>query len=122
MARDFASRVETCTGQDHVGIFGRPHSCAAISGLHSRSWRMIEVHRVVEDQVKLTSYRATEDAEKAIQLEILIDLTKPPKRQIEWHELIYTPFRYNLPVLPRFQARFKPPYFQKNVFYASGLL
>jgi hypothetical protein len=81
---------------------------------------MIEVHRVVEDQAKLTSYRATQDAEKAIQLEILIDLTKPPMRQAGWHDLISTPFRHALPVLPRFQARFRPPHFLKNVFYASG--
>jgi hypothetical protein len=83
---------------------------------------VIEVHRVVEDQARLTSYRATQDAEKAIQLEILIDLTKPPMRQPEWHDLIATPFRYDLPVLPRFQARFRPPYFLKNVFYASAFL
>lgn len=80
---------------------------------------MIEVRRVVEDQARLTSYRATQDAEKAIQLEMLIDLTKPPMRQVGWHDLISTPFRYDLPVLPGFQARFRPPHFSKNVFYAS---
>lgn len=83
---------------------------------------MIEVHRVVEDQAKLTSYRATQDKEKAIQLEMLIDLTKPPVRQTDWHDLVATPFRYDLPVMLRFQARFRPPYFSKNVFYAAGVL
>lgn len=83
---------------------------------------MIEVHRIVEDQAKLTSYRATQDAEKAIQLEMLIDFTKPPMSHSGWHDLIATPFRYELPVLPHFQARFRPPYFSKNVFYASGIL
>ena len=83
---------------------------------------MIEVHRVIKDQAKLTSYRATQDVEKAIQLEILIDLTKPPMRQSGWHDLIATPFRYDLPVLPQFQARFRPPYFSKNIFYSSIVL
>jgi hypothetical protein len=80
---------------------------------------MIEVYRVVEDQAKINSYRATEDREKAIQLEILIDLTKPPLRHTEWHDLVATPFRYELPTLPAFKARFRPPYFTKNVFYAA---
>lgn len=83
---------------------------------------MIEVHRVVENQAQLTSYKATQDKEKAIQLEILIDLTKPPMRQSGWDELIATPFRYDLPVMPKFQARFRPPYFSKNVFYSSHVL
>ena len=83
---------------------------------------MIEVHRVVEDQAKLTSYRATQDEEKAIQLEILIDLTKPPMPKLGWHDLVATPFRYDLPVMPQFQARFRPPYFSKNVFYSSGII
>lgn len=83
---------------------------------------MIAVHRIVEDQAKLTSYRATQDVEKAVQLEILIDLTKPPLRQSGWHDLIATPFRYDLPVLPQFQARFRPPYSLRNVFYGAILL
>lgn len=83
---------------------------------------MIEVHRIVEDQAKLTSYRATQDVEKAVQLEILIDKTKPTMRYNGWHNLVATPFRYDLPVLPQFQARFRPPYFNKNVFYAAPLV
>jgi RES domain len=83
---------------------------------------MIEVHRIVEDQAKLTSYRATQDTEKAVQLELLIDMTKPPMQASGWHDLVATPFRYDLPVMPSFQARFRPPYFPKNVFYAAGVL
>ncbi len=83
---------------------------------------MIDVHRVVEDQARLTSYRATQNNEKAIQLEILIDLTKPALKETEWHDLISTPFRYILPVLPHYSARFRLPYFYKNVFYAASCL
>ncbi len=83
---------------------------------------MIEVYRIAEDQAKLTSYKITQDVEKAIQLEMLIDLTKPSMPHQDWHDLIATPFRYDLPVLPKFQARFRPPYFLKNIFYSSAAL
>lgn len=79
------------------------------------------VYRVVENQANLVSYQATQDEEKAIQLEILIDLTKPKldPGQTHWDELILTPFRYDLPVLTQYQARFRPPFHMKNVFYSS---
>jgi len=80
------------------------------------------VYRVVEDQASLNSYRATQDEETAVQLEILIELTKPRRQFNEWHNLVATPFRYPLPVNSPYQARFRPPFFQKNVFYAAGIL
>ena len=83
---------------------------------------MRAVHRVVEDQARVSSFQATQDVEKAIQLEILIDFTKPPIREADWDDLVSTPFRYDLPVLPTYQARFRPPYHSKNVFYGSEAL
>lgn len=78
---------------------------------------MIELVRIVEHQSSLSSYRATQNEERAIQLELLIEMTKPINKQQQWHPLIATPFRYN-PPYP--QARFRPPY-GKNVFYGALL-
>jgi len=78
---------------------------------------MIEVVRIVEDQTKLYSYRATQNAERAAQLELAIESTKPDNLYPEWHPLIATPFRYPP---PHTSARFRPPY-GKNVFYSSLL-
>ena len=78
---------------------------------------MIEVARIVEHQADLSSYRATQNEERAVQLELLIEITKPKNIYIEWHPLIATPFRYNP---PHPTARFRPPY-GKNVFYGSLL-
>jgi hypothetical protein len=83
---------------------------------------MISVFRVIENQSTLNSYRATQDIEKAIQLELLIEYTKPKNLYHEWHELISTPFRYPLPVSSEHQARFKPPFSNRHVFYASSLI
>lgn len=76
---------------------------------------MIELVRIVEHQATLSSYRATQNEERAVQLELLIEATKPKNLRSEWHPLIATPFRYSPPHL---QARFRPPY-GKNVFYGS---
>jgi hypothetical protein len=76
---------------------------------------LIEVIRIVEDQTKLYSYRATQDEEHAAQLELLIETTKPRDPYLEWHPLISTPFRYNPPYR---NARFRPP-FGKNIFYSA---
>ncbi len=76
---------------------------------------MIELVRLVEHQASLSSYRATQDEERAVQLELLIEMTKPKNVYSSWHTLIATPFRYNP---PHPQARFRPSY-GKNVFYAS---
>lgn len=71
--------------------------------------------RVVEHQASLSSYRATQNEDRAVQLELLIESTKPRNLYFEWHPLIATPFRYSP---PHPQARFRPLY-GKNVFYGS---
>lgn len=76
---------------------------------------MIELTRIIEHQASLSSYRATQNEERALQLELLIEATKPKNGYVKWHPLIATPFRYSPPHL---QARFRPPY-GKNVFYGS---
>jgi len=76
---------------------------------------LIELVRIVEDQAILYSYRATQNEEAALQLELLIEMTKPKNQYTAWHPLIATPFRYQP---PHSEARFRPPY-GKNVFYGS---
>lgn len=76
---------------------------------------MIELVRIVEHQAALYSYRVTQDKEAALQLELLIEMTKPKNEYTSWHPLIATPFRYQP---PHSEARFRPPY-GKNVFYGS---
>jgi hypothetical protein len=75
----------------------------------------MKLARVVEHQAPLSSYRATQNMERALQLELLIEMTKPENRYDEWHPLIATPFRYSP---PHPVARFRPPY-GKNIFYGS---
>ena len=72
--------------------------------------------RIVEHQASLSSYRATHDEERAVQLELLIELTKPKNLYPEWDFLIATPFRYNPPYS---KARFRPPFAKRNVFYGA---
>lgn len=79
---------------------------------------MIELVRIIENQSTLSSYRATQNEERAIQLELLIEMTKPVDKQQAWHPLIATPFRNTPP--PHTQARFRPSY-GKNVFYGALL-
>lgn len=76
---------------------------------------MIELARIVEHQASLASYRATQDEDRAVQLELLIEATKPANPYLEWHTLIATPFRY---APPHPEARFRPAY-GKNIFYGS---
>jgi hypothetical protein len=78
---------------------------------------VIELVRIVEYQAALSSYRATQNEDRAVQLELLIETTKPKLPATGWHPLIATPFRYNP---PHPNARFRPPY-GKNVFYGSLL-
>lgn len=78
---------------------------------------MIELNRIVENQANLSSYKATKDEARAQQLELLIELTKPENKHINWHPLISTPFRYPPPhPIGRFRPRFG-----KNVFYGACL-
>ena len=78
---------------------------------------MIELVRIVEHQSTLSSYRATQNEDRAIQLEMLIEMTKPTNIQQTWHPLIAAPFRYNP---PHPQVRFRPLY-GRNVFYGALL-
>lgn len=80
---------------------------------------MIELARIVEHQASLSSYRATQNEERAAQLEFLIEATKPKNLYPEWHPLISSPFRYGPPP-PGCEARFRPAY-GKNVFYGALL-
>jgi hypothetical protein len=77
---------------------------------------LIEVNRIVEHQASLSSYRATQDEERAIQLELLIEYTKPKIPTLDWHYLISTPFRYSP---PHPNARFRPPFSRRNVFFGA---
>jgi hypothetical protein len=80
---------------------------------------LIEVCRIVESQSRLYAEQATSTYEKALYLESILEETKPKLPAKGWHPLIATPFRYPLPVSPTYQARFRPPFFPKNVLYAS---
>lgn len=77
---------------------------------------MIDVIRIVEHQANLSSYRAAQDAERAVHLELLIEFTKPKNKFAEWDDLIATPFRYSPPFK---NARFRPPFSARNVFYGA---
>jgi hypothetical protein len=76
---------------------------------------LIKLTRIIEHQAVLSSYRATQNEARALQLELLIETTKPKNLYAEWHPLIATPFRYTP---PHPHARFRPAY-GKNVFYGS---
>jgi len=78
---------------------------------------MKEIFRIVEHRASLSSYRATHDEERAVQLELLMESTKPKNLYPEWHYLIATPFRYTPPFK---NARFRPPFARRNVFYGSN--
>ena len=82
--------------------------------------------RIVEDQANWVLRNNVQGDDDDIQLlEELVNETKSlTDQEIEfqrkgYHILIYSPFRYDLPVLPKYQVRFKPPYHNKNVFYGS---
>lgn len=82
----------------------------------------ISAWRVVQTQA-ISFYQKVNDltTEEAIELNVAIEMTKPLLNQDHevWHELIYTPFRYPLPIGVDFGARFRPPLSLKNVFYCS---
>lgn len=77
------------------------------------------LHRIVENQAKMVTHELTDTQEEFEFIESLIDGTKPPLNREGWHHLIATPFRYELPVKPEYQARFKPPFSNFLVFYGS---
>ena len=76
------------------------------------------LHRIVEDQASHTSVRTITDTQEEYEfIETLIEGTKPEIELTEHHYLIRTQFRYPLPVAPEYAARFRPPFFHRNVFY-----
>lgn len=80
---------------------------------------MIEAYRVVQHQLLSYSYEATGNADEAAYLESVLEFTKPKVVYADWHRLIGAPFRYSLPVQPMYQARFSPPYSNRNALYCS---
>lgn len=81
------------------------------------------VFRVVEAQVKSALLTITDTQEEFEFLEGFVEATKPayPQEAVlgRFHYLIATSFRYPLPVPERYAARFRPPFYNRNVFYAS---
>ena len=80
-----------------------------------------ELWRVVQDQ--RSYYNKIDDLEydEAYELNVLLETSKPllNNDHEEWHELIYSPFRYPLPVGLSFGSRFKPPGSAYNILYAA---
>ncbi len=81
---------------------------------------MIQAFRIIEDQSRIYSYLATTSTENAEYIETLLEETKPLIQWNGYHRLIAAPFRYPLPAAPRYQARFRPPYYNRNLLYCSG--
>ena len=78
------------------------------------------LHRIVEDQASHTPTRTiTDTLEEYEFIEELIENSKPSITLTKHHYLIRTQFRYPLPVLPRFTARFRAPHSFRNVFYGT---
>lgn len=79
----------------------------------------MKLGRIIESQSEAVTRRMTDNEEEFEFIEGLVELTKPPIPQTSHNYLIATPFRYKLPVPPQYAARFKPPLWSKNAFYAS---
>ena len=81
---------------------------------------MIEVYRLVEPQSKLYAQQATTTSDEASYLESALEITKPKRPFSQWHDLIASQFRYPPPVPVEHAARFRPPFYFRNVLYASA--
>jgi hypothetical protein len=77
----------------------------------------VTAYRIVEHQGGVYSHAATTSVEGALQLDILLEASKPGTRVEEWHGLIATPFRYPGP--SPYLARFKPPETNLKALYCS---
>jgi hypothetical protein len=82
--------------------------------------------RITEDQASWFLRNNTPcDEEEVGLIEELVSETKPNNdlvREFErrgYHFLVYSQFRYPPPIPPEYEARFKPPFYSKNVFYGS---
>jgi hypothetical protein len=77
------------------------------------------LHRIVELQAHTGTRELASTQEEYDFLEELIESTKPLIDPRKWNYLIRTPFRYSTPVGLEYAARFKPPFSERNVFYAG---
>lgn len=78
-------------------------------------------NRCVESQSHAPLRSLTDTNEEYEFLEQFVEDSKPPYPGHQGYDvLIQTPFRYKLPVPDRYAARFRPSFFNKNVFYASA--
>lgn len=80
-----------------------------------------ELWRVVQDQKSYYKKIDGLEYEEAYELNVLLETSKPLLNNDyeEWDELIYSPFRYPLPVGLSFGSRFKPPGSSYNILYAA---
>lgn len=77
-----------------------------------------EFHRCVESQAHSSMRHVTDDQAEFDFIEEFCEESKPRYPDFDgWDILIQTPFRYPIP--NGYADRFKPPFFRKNVFYAS---
>ncbi len=78
------------------------------------------LYRIVELQLG-DSYakKATDTYEESKLLDQILDKSKPFIEKSSFDKLIYTSFRYDLPVPEIYSARFRPPLFEKNVWYGT---
>lgn len=81
---------------------------------------MRDLYRLVQSQMSSRySQQATSSNAHADALDKLLEETKPSKIDSRWDILIATQFRYPIPVNPSYAARFRPPHFNRNVWYGS---
>lgn len=81
-----------------------------------------DLWRIVQDQESYYEKIDGLDYDEAFELNVLIEKGKPLLEDglESWDELIYTPFRYPLPVGVNFGSRFKAPESEFNFLYAAS--
>ena len=81
-----------------------------------------DLWRIVQDQESYYEKIDGLDYDEAFELNVLIEKGKPLLEDAleSWDELIYTPFRYPLPLGVNFGSRFKAPGSEFNFLYAAS--
>jgi hypothetical protein len=79
----------------------------------------MKLNRIVELQAHTVIRKITDTQEEYEFVEGLIESRKPTLPKAKHHYLIKTPFRYFLPVQPRYASRFKPPFYERNCLYGT---
>lgn len=81
----------------------------------------LDLWRIVQDQESYYEKIEGLDYDEAFELNVLLERGKPYLEDSleSWDELIYTPFRYPLPVGINFGSRFKAPGSDYNLLYAA---